>query len=219
MRQLNANPMRGPRRGRSAASSDNAGFGDHRATHVAQIRAMIAAQPRGDLTQGERDGLLLMREEEKMARDVYVRLHERWGLRPFANISGSEQAHMDMMQAMLEHFALPDPAQIFEAGQFHDAALQKLHDGLVEQGLKSLEGAVRVGLLIEELDVADLQKAKRKTKKPEILAVYEELERGSRNHLRAFYRWKEHLGIAYQASHLPQAELERIALSAHEPCT
>lgn len=165
MRQLNANPMQGSRRGKSAASSDNAGFGDHRAAHVAQMRAMIAAQPLGDLTQGERDGLLLMREEEKIARDVYMRLHKRWGLRPFANISGSEQAHMDMMLALLEHFALPDPVQTLEAGQFHDAALQKLHDGLVEQGMKSIEDAVRVGLLIEELDIADLQKAKRKTKK------------------------------------------------------
>jgi hypothetical protein len=205
--------------GKGANRFDQAEFGAHRAAHVAQMRAKIATYQPGELTDAEREDLLLLREEEKIARDVYVRLHERWGLRPFANISGSEQAHIDMMLALLEHYGLPDSAHDLQAGKFHDAALQKLHDDLVEKGLKSQENAVQVGLLIEELDIADLQKASARTEKPEIRGVYAELERGSRNHMRAFYRWKQHLGIDYRAAHLPQDELERIALSAHETCS
>jgi hypothetical protein len=207
------------RMGQGKGHLGDAEFGAHRAVHVAQVRAKIATFQPGKLTDTERNDLLLMREEEKIARDVYVRLHERWSLQPFANISGSEQAHMDMMLALLEHYGLPDPAHDLQPGKFHEAALQKLHDDLVEKGLKSQEGAIQVGLLIEELDIADLQKASARTAKPEIRAVYAELERGSRNHMRAFYRWKQHLGIDYWAAHLPQDELERIALSAHETCS
>lgn len=190
----------------------------HRITHVAQIRADIAAAPRGVLSAEERDDLLLMREEEKIARDVYLRLYEQWGMRPFDNISGAEQAHMDAMLALLEHHGLPDPAQDLGVGRFRRADLQDLHDRLVAQGLRSQADAVRVGLLIEELDIADLQKAARRTDKPEIRAVYAELERGSRNHLRAFDRWKQMLGIAYEPQHLAPAEFEQIARSAHEDC-
>ena len=218
MHEFNTNLPRHGRRGGSEAGLTDAARMSHRAAHVARMRAAIAGNAPGALTPAEREDLLLMREEEKIARDVYVRLNERWGLRPFANISFSEQAHMDMMLALLEHFGLPDPARNLQPGKFHAPALQKLHDELLEKGLNSREDAVQVGLLIEELDIADLQKAKSGTEKPEILAVYEELERGSRNHMRAFYRWKQHLGIGYQAAHLPQAELERIALSEHESC-
>ncbi len=206
------------RHGGGASAFTDAARMSHRAAHVARMRAAMARNAPGALTPAEQDDLLLMREEEKIARDVYVRLNERWGLQPFANISGSEQAHMDMMLALLEHFGLPDPVQNLGAGEFHAPALRQLHDEFLEKGLRSREDAVQVGLLIEELDIADLQKAKSRAEKPEIRAVYEELERGSRNHMRAFYRWKQHLGIGYQAAHLPQAELERIALSEHESC-
>ena len=200
-----------------------AGFADvdrtaHRAAHVAQIRADIAAAPRGVLSAEELDDLLLMREEEKIARDVYIRMYEQWGMRPFGNISGAEQAHMDAMLALLEHYGEPDPARGLGVGQFRRTDLQTLHDDLVGKGLQSPAEAVRVGLLIEELDIADLQKAARRTDKPEIRAVYAELERGSRNHLRAFHRWMQMLGIDYQPQHLSAAEFERTALSAHETC-
>lgn len=207
-------------RGRSGRSAE---LGDmdqtaHRATHVAQIRANIAAAPRSALRAEELNDLLLMREEEKIARDVYIRLYEQWGMRPFHNISGAEQAHMDAMLALLEHYGEPDPAQGLAVGQFRRADLQALYDDLVMQGLQSQAAAVRVGLLIEELDIVDLQKAARRTDKPEIRAVYAELERGSRNHLRAFYRWKQMLGIDYAPQHLTAVEFEQIAQSAHEMC-
>lgn len=191
---------------------------EQRAAHLAQIRADIAASPRGLLTSEERSDLLLMREEEKIARDVYIRLYERWGIRPFQNITGSEQVHMDAMLALLEHYGESDPVRGLAVGQFYRADLQALYEDLINQGLRSEADAVRVGLLIEELDIADLQKVARRTNKPEILAVYAELERGSRNHLRAFYRWKQKLSIDYVPQHLSSAEFERTGLSAHEMC-
>lgn len=191
----------------------------HRVRHVAQMQEDIARSPREPLTDAERQGLLLMREEEKIARDVYMALGKRWGnIRPFSNITGSEQAHMDAILALLQHYDLPDPAAGLAVGKFHNPKLQRLHDALVQQGLRSQEEAIRVGLLIEELDIDDLQKAAKQTDKAAIHAVYAELERGSRNHLRAFYRWKEGMGIAYQPQHLTPELFNRLALSPHEDC-
>ena len=44
--------------------------------------------------------LMYMREEEKLARDVYATLYEKWGTRIFNNIRVSEQRHMDAVKAL-----------------------------------------------------------------------------------------------------------------------
>ncbi|WP_297369193.1 DUF2202 domain-containing protein [Acidocella sp.] len=206
-------PQGSPRR------DDRALRASHRAAKVAAMRARIGAAPAGSLTPAERADLLLMREEEKLARDVYERLFARWGLRPFGNISGSEQAHMDMMLALLTHYGLPDPVAGLAPGAFHRPELQTLHDELVARGLAAAHEAIRVGLLIEELDIADLQAAASRTARPDSLAVYAELARGSRNHLRAFHRWLVHLGAAYTPAHLPAGLFAQIAASPHETCS
>ena len=145
-----------------------------------------------------------------------MRVYDRWGLRPFANIAGSEQVHMDAVLAILNHYGLPDPVEGLDIGAFHDPRMQSLYDDLVRQGLRSHEKAVQAGLHIEELDIADLRQGSGGTAKPELLAGYAALERGSRNHLRAFHRWMRRLGAIYDPAHLSKAEFESIALSAHE---
>ena len=189
-----------------------------RQAHVGATRSALASQTATPATEAECRDLAHLREEEKLARDVYEALHARWDIPPFANIRGSEQAHMDMVALLLEHFGLADPVRDLPQGQFHTPAIQALHDELVAQGERSLEEAVRVGLLIEELDIADLRAAMLRTEKPEVRGVYAELERGSRNHLRAFDRWMRRLGTQYVPQHLSLSDFEFIAWSEHEPC-
>lgn len=192
---------------------------EHRHVHLAQMRAAIDGQnPSGPLSEAELHDLREMRAEEKIARDVYVKLNDRWGLRPFANISGSEQVHMDAVLALLHHYGHADPVAGLAAGQFHSPQMQALHDQLLQQGLKSEADAIAVGLHIEELDIADLRAAASRTDRSEIRAVYDELERGSRNHLRAFYRWAQRFGLNYSALHLTQSEFEAIGTSSKEAC-
>ena len=198
--------------------SGNPMRGRHRQAHLAQLRDTIAASASMPLSQAERDDLCQMREEEKIARDVYLTLFERWPLPPFGNISGSEQVHMDAMLALLGKHGLQDPARGLEIGEFRSPKMQALYAQLVAQGLNSLEDAIRVGLLIEELDIADLRAASQRTDKPEILAVYADLERGSRNHLRAFYRWMQRLNVSYAPAHLAREDFIAIAESGHENC-
>lgn len=190
----------------------------HRAGRIQDMQQQLDSRPASELSEVERADLLLMREEEKIARDVYAQLYERWGIMPFGHITGSEQAHMDMVGMLLRRFAVPDVVQGLPVGRFGTPQMQALHDQLMAQGLQSLEDAVAVGLHIEELDIADLRLTSSHTQNPEILLVYAELERGSRNHLRAFYRWKQRLGVHYQPGHLSLADFEQIANSDKEAC-
>lgn len=73
---------------------------------------MIEQLPHENLNEVEIADLTLMREEEKLARDVYWALGDIWTFRIFANISQSEQVHMDAMLALLEKYELQDPAII-----------------------------------------------------------------------------------------------------------
>jgi hypothetical protein len=132
--------------------------------------------------------LAFMREEEKLARDVYTELAKEWGVATFSNIARSEQRHTDAIAVLLGRYGVPDPAASLAAGKYADPALQKLHDDLVARGSKSLAEALAVGKLIEQVDIADLDKRIARTSQSDIVAVYKNLRAGSENHLRAFTR-------------------------------
>lgn len=143
-------------------------------------------------------GILFMREEEKLARDVYLYLYEIYPLRPFANISKSEQVHMDAIIYLIDLYGLEDPVNDKPAGVFGNEELQELYNTLIERGSKSREEALRVGALIEEVDIIDLQiELKKIAGHDEITRVYTNLCRASGNHLRAFVRVLKMNGVEY----------------------
>ena len=138
----------------------------------------------GILTAAEEEGLLFMREEEKLARDVYLFLLDKWGLRVFANIAASEQRHMDAVLYLLGKYDLDDPA--LAPGLFQNAELQDLFELLVAKGEKSLVDAIEVGILIEKTDIEDIEILLGQTDKNDIIQVYSNLLDGSYSHLEAF---------------------------------
>jgi hypothetical protein len=166
------------------------------------------------LSDTEVEGLLYMREEEKLARDVYLTLYDKWGLGVFQNISGSEQAHMDAVKSLLDRYGLEDPAAGNEIGVFTNLTLQALYDQLVEEGSQSLADALRVGAAIEEIDILDLEERIAQTDKGDIQQVYDNLMMGSSNHLRAFVSNPERqTGETYQPQYLDQTAYESIVNS------
>ena len=142
--------------------------------------------PDGELTQTEIDSLIFMREEEKLARDVYLTLYDQWGLPIFQNISSSEQKHTDSIKALLELYDISDPVANDNIGIFTNDSLQALYDQLVAQGSESLVEALKVGAAIEEIDILDLEEGLSDIDEPNIIMVYNNLLNGSYNHLRAF---------------------------------
>ena len=167
--------------------------------------------PTGTLTDAERDGLIYMREEEKLAGDVYLALYAQWNLPIFQNISRSEATHTVAVKTLLDRYAIEDPAAGRAAGTFTNATLQGLYDQLVEQGTQSLAAALRVGATIEDLDIIDLDLRLAQTDKADITLVYENLKQGSRNHLRSFTATlKTQTGESYQPQYLSQAAYDAI---------
>ncbi|HSQ75298.1 MAG TPA: DUF2202 domain-containing protein [Bacteroidota bacterium] len=179
---------------------------------VEQIGAM-AVEP---LSDDESHALVWMREEEKLARDVYAALSAQWKRPIFANISRSEQTHMDAVLALLRKYKIPDPVEGKASGVFADETLQNLYTTLVERGLKSEAEALTVGCLIEELDITDLQKHTAVTDNADILLVFRNLTKGSRNHLRAFNRNLIAAGVTYTPQYLSQDAYDAIANSPME---
>ena len=148
----------------------------------AQNRGIIVLGP---ITDAEAATLQSMREEEKLARDVYLTLYAQGQVQAFLNIAASEQNHMDALKKRLDAHGLADPVAGLGVGVF-TAAFQPLYDELVARGSASLPAAYQVGVEIETMDIADLQAALGETKRSDLVRVYNNLLAGSYNHLAAF---------------------------------
>ena len=143
------------------------------------------------LTDVEIENILYMRQEEKLARDVYLTLYEQWGATIFANISESEQRHMDALKRLVTLYGLEDTITNNAVGWFDDPVFKALYEQFVADGTDSLSDALNVGVSIEELDIADLTEALEQTSMRNVRRVFENLLRGSTNHLAAFQKCLE----------------------------
>ncbi|MBP9668916.1 MAG: DUF2202 domain-containing protein [Candidatus Pacebacteria bacterium] len=180
------------------------------------MRPEISSLAAQDISDAERAGLLFMREEEKLARDVYRSLGEEWRLPIFSNIAQSEQTHTEAVQALLVKYDIPDPAVRDVPGVFANPDLQKLYDELMARGGHSAEEALKVGALIEDIDLADLEVQIAATDNADIALVYGNLTRGSRNHLRAFTKQLAGRGIVYAPVKITQSAYDAIISSERE---
>lgn len=142
--------------------------------------------PTSELSSEEAAALLFMREEEKLARDVYNAMYSTWKLPIFQKIASSEQAHMDQIGMLIVRYNLTDPAQT--VGVFTNANLQALYTKLVSQGNQSISAALKVGGAIEEIDIKDLLSSQANTNNADVQQVYSNLTNASYNHLNAFAR-------------------------------
>lgn len=170
----------------------------------------VLQQAATTLDVNEETMVLFMREEEKMARDVYRTMYDKWNEAVFSNVADAEQAHMNAMSRMIQRYGLTDPVVNDATGVFQNKELRANYASSVQKGQVSLKDALLAGALIEELDIEDLQNAISATDEAVLDRVYGNLMRASNNHLRAFVRELERLGETYQAQELSQAEVDAI---------
>lgn len=166
------------------------------------------------LSVEELAGLLHMLEEEKLARDVYIFLENKWHLNQFRNIKNSESTHMDAIASLLDKYGVS--YTILPEGEFVSTALQTLYNELTASGGQSSAAALQVGATIEDLDIVDLQAYIKATDKTDIIEIYESLECGSRNHLRAFVRGITNSGAEYLPQFMTSEEFNSIISGSHE---
>lgn len=157
-------------------------------------------------TDLQAEGLQFMREEEKLAHDVYTEMYNKYKIRTFANILKSEQTHTNAIKALLTKYSLEDPVKNNAVGIFTNKDLQSLYAKLIAAGNMSEIEALKVGAAIEEIDIRDLQKhIAELTNNADIKFVYENLMRASGNHLRAFVRNLSSRGVIYSPQYLDKA--------------
>jgi len=175
-----------------------------------KIESAILAFPKEDLDESELAGLLLMREEEKLARDVYKYMHQKYNMKIFENIMHSEEVHMFAIKVMIEKYGLEDPVDNSPAGIFKNSKLQEIYNALITKGDKSLTDALIVGTIIEDLDINDLNDLIEEASNKDLIYVYENLNLGSRNHLRAFYNQVLNNEGEYTPQYISQDEFDAI---------
>lgn len=177
------------------------------------LRNQLNSLPKEALSAEEEAGLLFMREEEKLAYDLYTRLYEQWNDQVFNNIAQSEATHTEAVKLLLDKYELPDPATGNSIGVFTNSNLQALYNNLRADGQVSEVAALEVGAAVEEIDILDLeQQLLTVVDNQDIRLVYTNLQKGSRNHLRAFVRNLTARGITYQPQYLSQEVYEDIIL-------
>lgn len=169
-----------------------------------------------NLSEAEKIGLFLMREEEKLARDVYYHLGEKWGLKIFNNIAESEQTHTDAVKNLLDYYGLEDPVKDDTPGIFSSQEMAELYKELTIKGESSLVDALIVGAIVEDLDIKDLNGLLSETEKQNIVLVYKNLQKGSRNHLRAFVKNIELKGSFYTPKYISKEMYDSIISTEHE---
>lgn len=183
--------------------------------------------------------LTFMREEEKLARDVYLTLADMYpNAGVFANIgTGSEQTHTDTMRDKLAQYGLPDPNPntnnlpgsigVF-TGADYGAYFTEKYNALVNWGSNSELDALYAGAFIEELDMHDIvmcpsivQEIKgighedcglEYTDERPLINSYNSLLDGSESHLRSYVGQIEAIiGVGnYEAQYLPQSTVDAI---------
>ena len=156
------------------------------------------------ISTAEASSLTFMREEEKLANNVYKLLGTTWAAqtRVFTNIANSEASHTEAIRQLLVRYTLADPAANLADGVFQNQALQQLYNSLIQQGALSYIDALKVGCAIEEIDILELQNALMGIDNQDITVVYNNLNLGSRNHLRSFVKALTMVGITYVPQYL-----------------
>ncbi len=170
------------------------------------------------LTEQEKSDLIFLRQEEKLAHDVYVYAYQKYAHFVFNNISNSEQTHIDNMTGLLSKYNVVDPAAGLANGVFADNELQVLYNQLIAKVDISLIDALVVGATIEDLDISDINRFYANTNKTDILRVYDVLNCGSRNHLRGFTGQLKPLGATYSPQFLTTSDYQNIISGSHENC-
>lgn len=142
------------------------------------------------LTSTEQASLTFMAEEEKLAFDVYTALAKKWDVKIFTNIAtNSETKHIASVEDLADQYGIVAPT--LPAGVYDDPDLQALYDNLVAIGSRSVTDAIKVGIVVEVVDIEDLTHYLADTTNPDLTTTFTKLLTDSEKHLSAFTKTLE----------------------------
>lgn len=153
------------------------------------IVVLTAASPALAASEHTTHVLRAMAAEEKLAHDVYSTLAKRVDLRPLDRIARSETQHLSLVRTAMAANGVSDQTAGDGVGIFDDPNVQRLYDRLVAQGSAGATAATAVGVVIEQMDIDELDKALAASLPADVESTLDTLRSGSERHLAAFSRW------------------------------
>ncbi len=175
----------------------------------------ILSRSNEELSSSDVDAILFMKEEEKLARDVYITFSENYSNPIFSNISKSEQQHMNEIDILIEKYSLKDPVNNNSIGVFTNNNLSNLYSNLVNKGLENEIEALKIGATIEDLDIKDLNEKINSSNNQDLIQIFESLKKGSYNHLKAFVSNLESKNENYSPQYISTEEFNSIIDSSN----
>lgn len=169
------------------------------------------------LTATEIEDLQFLREEEKLARDVYTHAYGLYGVNVFTNIASSEQRHTDSVLALMTTYEVTDTASP-TLGVFNDPELAELYTALIARVETSLAEAFAVGATIEDLDIYDLDVKATHTTNTDLQQLYSNLKCGSENHMRSFTKQLNALNITYTPVYIDNTQYQELLAAPQGGC-
>ena len=148
------------------------------------------------LSSAEVATLIYLREEGKLARDIFVSMYRNWGSETFSNSAFSKQIHMDAMKEMLDAYKLPDPIQS-HAGVFINPDLKARYDQLLTSGLRSYIDSLYVGATIEENNSLTIRGAIKESTHTDLTKSYRALLDESKKNLDVYIKLLASKGVGY----------------------
>jgi len=167
-----------------------------------------------DLTADEIEFVYAVREDEKVARDLYTLFFEKYSLKVFSTIAKSESNHMRAVEILLDYYEIDFPIP-GAYGVFEDSARQTIYDSLVIKGSTALEG-FRVMAQMEEECVISYRNVLADITNSNIKIVIENLGKASENHFKAAIRQVTALGGTYSPKYMTQEEYNAIIAKGFE---
>lgn len=176
------------------------------------IASLLIALPAAHA--GEAADLIRLYEEEIFAHDLYVELAAvHPDIMPLRNIPHAELRHRDAMAAVLEKAGIPIPKSP-KNRRFRSAGLDDTYEDWLAEGRRSEAAACRVGVRLEELDIADLRAAAADF--PAHARTLNQLEQASIRHLQAFHRNLSAREGKYTPEIFTPSEFEELLDSAND---
>lgn len=172
---------------------------------------LVNSLPAATLNDEQKQLLVFMWNEEKLAKDVYLALNQIHPSQQMSTIATrSEAKHQESVRALLEKYNLSvwEPlnpsagysdaaASAVAPGTYTVAAVQTLYNTLYAKGTASARDSMEVGCMVEVTDVNDLTRDLPLVGNLlDATTVFENLRAGSYNHYWAFDRGLKAMGVA-----------------------
>jgi hypothetical protein len=172
---------------------------------------LVNSLPAATLNDEQKQLMVFMWNEEKMAKDVYVALNQVYPSQQINTIATqSEARHQEKVRALLEKYNLSVWEPLNTTASYSDAAVaavapgtytvtavQTLYNTLYAKGIASARDSMEVGCMVEVTDVNDLNaQLPLVSNLLDATTVFENLRAGSYNHYWAFDRGLKAMGVA-----------------------